>query len=422
MSIAENKKECNQERKQENEVKKPPFLLYTVPIFLVRAFAKLYWKLRIDNKEIKNLKEPALAIAPHMSTLDVVPTMCTLFPHKYNIVAAKDLFTWKQLKPFIEKFGAIPMTQCAMDLNSLRTIKAASDNGRSILLYPEGRTSLDGRQLYYLNPSIGKLIKFLGLPVVLVKTYGAYVTKPRYIKGFRRGRMESKASILLTKEQVKALSPTEIYKIVADSFVINDNAWQQENDIKFKAKCLASNLNYILYKCPRCGAEYENTISGDTLKCNACGNTVKYTPNGHLVPIGDGISIDRIDLWMDYEKESVIEETEREGFCLSKEVTALCRNDETREYENVGEGELFINKEIIGYRGVINGAFAEMELPLKNMPTVITKNTEAIELTFDNLTYRFMFKEKKYSTKYGLIVEALYAKNHNIPFTEKSLI
>ena len=402
------------EQKKTNVIKKPNPFAYTLPAYLVKAFSRVYWGLKTDNKEIKHLKSPILAIAPHMSTLDVVATVCTLLPTRYNVVTAKDLFTWKQLKPFIRAFGAIPINQCAMDLSSIKMIKGAIDNGNNVLLYPEGRTSLDGKNQYYLNPSIGKLIKFLNCNVVVVNANGCYATKPRYIKGFRRGKIESKASVLITKEELATLSPKAIYERVKDSLVTNDNIWQQNSGIKFKAKELASNLNYVLYKCPRCGTEYEMSASGDILKCNHCNNEVRLTADGHLVPIGDSISIDRIDLWMDYEKESILEELKAEDFAITKPVTAFIRNDEKHEYIEIGEGELFINKEFIGYNGTENGAFTEKKLPLKNMPTIITKNKEGIDLIFDNVTYRFMFTEKKYSTKYGLVVEMLFSINNGL--------
>ena len=400
--------------KKEFVVKKPAFFAYTFPAYIVKLFSRLYWKLKTDNSEIKGLTSPILAIAPHMSTIDVVATVCTLLPKRYNVVTAKDLFTWKQLKPFIKAFGAIPMSQCAMDLSSIKNIKSAIDKNLNVLLYPEGRTSLDGRNLYYLNPSIGKLIKFLNCNVVVVKANGCYSTKPRYIKGFRRGRIESKASVLITKEQLATLSPKEIYEKVKDSLVTNDNVWQIENGIKFKAKELASNLNYVLYKCPRCGREYCMKAEKDLLTCTSCNNVVRYTPEGRLVPVGDGVAIERIDLWMDYEKESILEEISQENFYISNPVNAFIRDDELHEYIPVGEGELYVDGEHIGYRGTENCALTDKKLSLKNMPTIITKNSEGIDLVFDNVTYRFMFVDKKYSTKYGLIVEAYFAKNNNL--------
>lgn len=404
----------------EIKIRKPSFFIYTIPAYIVKFIAKIKWRMKTDGSALKGVKGPILAVAAHASTLDIVPVVCTLLPRRFNMVAAKDLFTWKQLKPFINRFGAIPMNQCAMDLASIKMIKAAADRGRNIALFPEGRSSLDGRQSYYLNPSIGKLVKFLECTVAVVETHGVYATKPRYVKGFRKGRIEAKARVLITKEEIKTLKPAEIYERIRDSLVFNDNVWQQENHVEFKAKELASNLNYILYKCPKCGAEYETEASGDKLRCRACGNTVTYTPDGHLVAEGDGASIDRIDLWMDYERESVREEIEKdEEFRIAKPVIMYKRNDEVHKYVKEGEGEFFISKDAIGYLGTRNGAEWRTELPIANMPAIVTKNSEGIDLILDNKTYRFEFVEKKYSTKFGIVVEVMFAKRHGIPLTEK---
>lgn len=404
---------------KEVKIRKPSFFIYTIPAYIVKLIARIYWRMKTDNREIRGIKGPILAVAPHASTLDIVPAVCTLLPKRFNVVAAKDLFTWKQLSPFMKRFGVIPMNQCAMDLASVKMMKAASDSGRNILLFPEGRTSMDGRQMAYLNPSIGKLAKFLGCAIVLVKSEGVYVTKPRYIKGFRRGRINSKASLLMSAEEVAKATPKAIFEKVKESLVFNDNVWQQENGVKFKAKELASNLNYVLYKCPRCGAEYRMEAKGDELRCLECGNTVKYTPDGHLVAVGDGVSIDRIDLWMDYERESVAEELRAPDFRMEKPVTMYCRDDEKHEYIQEGEGYLYIDKDSIGYVGTKRGAEWRADLPIIAVPTIVTKNSEGVDLIIDNRTYRFLFTEHKYSAKYALIVESLFAERNGIRLTER---
>ena len=407
------KKDKNSKKKKRT-VRKPSFFLYVVAIFIARLFLIPYWRIKIDRKEIKGLKGPVLALSTHASTIDVVPVLFTLWPKRYNLIAAKDLFTWKELKPFITAFGAVPASQEGMDLAMIRTLINGSKEGRSFLLFPEGKTSLDGKQLYYMKPGVAKLVKLMNCPIVMVKTHGAYATKPRYIKGFRRGRMDVKATVLFTKEETKALKEGEIFDRIKSAFEYNDNIWQQENKIKFRAKEMASNLNYVLYKCPRCGAEYENETEKDVLRCKQCGNSVRLTPYGHLEPIGDATTIDRIDLWVDYERESIREEISREDFRLEKAVFVKMRDEEKHEYLDVGEGDLFITREKIGFVGIKDGAQWRAELPLLEMHQLVTKNQEGVDLEISGKTYRFLFKEHKYSAKYGFIVEELFAERNNI--------
>lgn len=402
--------------KKEKKTRKPSFFLYEIIAGIGILLTKLYWRVKVDRKEIKNIKGPTLAIAPHASTIDPVPVFAALWPKRYNIIAGKDLFTWKELKPFIKAFGAIPMTQGGMDLQSVKTMKKAVDDGRSLLLFPEGKTTLDGKQLFYMNPSVAKLIKMFGRQVVLVKTNGAYCTKPRYIKGFRRGRMEVKASILFTEEEVRDLKPQEIFMRIQQEFKYNDNVWQIENKVKFKAKNLADHLNYILYKCPKCGEEYKHIVTKNAMRCLACGNEVEMTCYGELKAKEGSVSKDRIDLWVNYEREEIEKETEKEDFCLRHAVTAYERNDEKHEYVEIGKGTLFIDRETIGYEGKKNGEDWNVIQHLAHMPYLVTKNKEGIDLNEDGKTYRFMFDEKKYSMKYGLVAEVLFAKRNGLTF------
>ncbi|MCR4660731.1 MAG: 1-acyl-sn-glycerol-3-phosphate acyltransferase [Clostridia bacterium] len=397
---------------KEDRIRKPSFFIYFLPILFLKPIIKWKFNLHINNKEIKKLKGPTLALQAHASQFDIVTAICSLFPKRYNIVAAKDLFTWKALKPFINAFGAIPITQLSLDLTSIRKMKNAIDQNRNVLLYPEGRTSLDGKELPFLSPAIAKLVKILDCNVVVIESKGNYLTKPRYYKGLRRGRIETYTRVLYTKEQVKDANPKEIFERIKEHIKFNDNVWQQENNIEFKGKNLAHGLDYILYKCPNCETEYEMSTSEDILTCNHCGNKIQYTKTGHLVSLNDLKTIDRIDLWMDYERASIQKELENEDFKLSKEVTVLCRDEIKHEYIEVGKGSLSIDKENITFNGQVNNEEKEFIQPLAKVPTIITKNTEGIDLVFDDITYRFLFVEHKYSTKYGLIVEELFRNNN----------
>lgn len=405
-----------QKDKTEFKVRKPSFLLYAVAARIIGFFAKLYWRIRIDKSATKDLKGPFFAIAPHMSTLDIIPTLLALLPHRANIVAAKDVFTWKELKPFIRAFGAIPMNQMGNDYRGVKLIMSAIEKGLNVVLFPEGKSSLDGRQAYYLNPTVAKLAKMLDCPVVLVKSHGAFLSKPRFANGFRRGRIETKTDILFTQAELRALEPDAIFARIEAAFETNDNVWQQANAVEFKAKELASRLNYILYKCPKCGAEYQMSASRDRLVCATCGNAVTYTSTGHLVADEGSETFDRIDQWVDFEKESVFNELKDPDFALRAPVALSRRDDAKFKFADVGEGELYLNRDAIGFDGVKSGEAWHCELPIARMPSIITKNDEGIDLQIKSTTYRFMFKEGKLSMKYMLYIENMFAMRNGIKY------
>lgn len=396
------------------KVKKPSFFLYWIPLIIVRFVVYLKWHHRVDRKELRHVKGPILAIANHCSTMDIVFSLHALLPRRYNVVTSKELFTWKPLKPFIKKFGAIPKNQCSIDITSLKLMKKALESNNNVLIYPEGRTSVDGKQLSYLAPSIAKFIKMMDTTVAFVRTDGAYLTKPRWFKGFRWGKVHTKTYVLLTVEEVRSLPNKVIYEKVKNALIFNDNIWQRENNVRFKSKNIAKHMEYILYKCPKCGVEYEMSTEGNRLRCNACGNEVEYTEYGELKAIGDSKTIDRIDLWYDYCRQSALEEIKKEDFYISKKTEFWLESAETKIFEKKGEGEFYMDKKHIGYNGTMDGKPFEFKQLLQLLPTLITKNEEGIDLVENDRIYRFLFVEKKWSAKYGLLCEQLFAYNNNL--------
>ncbi len=404
----EEKKKTKKEKKV--KVRRPSFFLYWLVAYITRPFFMLKWRQKIDRSGLKGLKSPIVAIGNHGSTIDVILSIIALLPKRYNIITGRDLFTWTALKPFIKSFGAIPKSQCSVDLASLRTMQAAVEQKRNLLLFPEGKTSIDGKELKYLSPSIGKFIKLLDCSIVIVHTNGAYLTRPRFCTGFKKGRIETKAYVLMTQEEVRKTNGKVIYEKIRDAIKFNDHEWQRENNIRFKSDEPAQNLNYILYKCPKCGAEYEmKIVDGKFIECGHCGNKVEYTEYGELKAVGDSKTFDRVDLWYAYERDAVTEELKQPDFEFKKEVTLLYDDGETGKFIESGEGDLSFKNGSVIYNGTFNGETVELSQNMDAMNAIVTKTKEGVDLTFDEKIYRFMFKEHKWSTKFGLFVEQNYA-------------
>lgn len=402
-------------KKGKSLVKRPSFWLYTLPALLAKPFAVFKYGQKIEKNNMKNVKSPILALANHASTMDAVFTIMALMPKRYNIVAAKDLFTWPQLKPFITRFGAIPKNQLSMDVNALRKMKSALENKQNVLVFPEGKTSIDGKEMYHLPENIGKFVKMMDSNVVIVKTNGSYLTKPRWFKGFRRGKVHSIVYPLMTREELRQMKPIEVYEAVAEALKYNDNIWQRDNKIEFTHKHYTKGLEYILYKCPKCGAEYANVTDDDYLTCTVCGNKVVYNSLGYLLPADkDSVAIDRIDLWTDMERQAVLKEIVKDDFSISKDVVLYVVDKEKYEYVKAGEGQLYINRKVIGYSGTLDGKHFVLEQSLKNMVNLITKNSEGVDLVEGDDIYRCLFKEHKWSTKYGFIVEQIYSLDNGL--------
>ncbi|MDR2090420.1 MAG: 1-acyl-sn-glycerol-3-phosphate acyltransferase [Clostridiales bacterium] len=279
-------------------------VLGTVLFFALSAFMRS----KPDKKKLaKSVKEPCLILSTHGSLFDAAYAGRAISPKYYTGVVAKKLFYVPILGKILKKCGFILKNQFTADINCIKQIKNSIDANVSVFMCPEGKTSVDGRTSY-LAPSVAKLIKWTGAPVLFYKPNGSYLSAPRFGKT-RRGKINVESRLLFTKEETKTLSADEIFERLNEAFQYNDHEYQEKNHLKFKSRAPASGLENLLYKCPKCGAEFQNVSKKDILECTACGNSVKIDLYGKISPNdGNSVAFDRIDRWVDFQKAALTEE------------------------------------------------------------------------------------------------------------------
>ena len=129
-----------------------------------------------------------------------------------------------------------------------------------------------------------KCIKFLGVPVVMIKTYGAFSRNPLYNNLQIRKNVSISADVkyLLSKDDIEKMSVTEISSIIKQEFSFDNFEWQQENQIKIDDDFRADNLNRVLFKCPACKTEGKTIGNGTTLICAHCNKEYELTEYGFM--------------------------------------------------------------------------------------------------------------------------------------------
>ncbi len=398
--------------------RKPSKFIYNFLVFIINILSKMLVKFEMKrDPNIKELKGPIVCLGTHLAVLDVATMMKSMNKYrKLNIVVGRDVMSWSVFKPIAKKLGFIPMSQFGLDLSSVRVITKAIKEGRSIALFPEGKISLDGQNLHYISPSIAKFLKMIGANVVFAHNYGGYCNNPKWSSGFRKGKMTHTIKVLFTADELKEKNVEDINSIIQDCFSFNENKYQQENKLKYKSKSPAKGLDYILYKCPKCMAEYENQTDDRHIFCNKCGNKVEYTEYGQLVPEGESVTFGRIDIWYDWQRECIRKALDDKDFQITKEVEWFKMDNEINKYAKSGEGKLSITYDNIEFNGKdIEGKDISLVCPLENQVAIIQKKKEGVDLTLENEINRFMFIEKKYSAKYNQIVEEIFRKRHSLP-------
>ncbi len=260
-------------------------------------------------------KGPFLILMNHSSFLDLEIASKIFFPKRYNIVCTSDGLVGKE--GLMRNLGCIPTQKFVSDINLITDMKHALLNNKiSVLMYPEASYSFDGTATP-LPRRMGVLFKALGVPVLMVTTYGSFARDPLYNNlQKRKVRVTAQVECLLSPDEVKEKTVDEIDGILDSAFAFDYFSWQKENRVKIDAPFRADGLHRILYKCACCKEEGKMEGSGTGLICHACGKTWELNEYGQLV----GECFSHIPDWYAWERECVRKEIEAGSYLLDTDV------------------------------------------------------------------------------------------------------
>ncbi|MBQ8340112.1 MAG: 1-acyl-sn-glycerol-3-phosphate acyltransferase [Clostridia bacterium] len=290
--------------------------------------------------------EPCLFLMNHSSFIDLKIASTILYPRPFNIVTTTDGFVGKNL--LMRRLGCIPTKKFVTDVALVRDMLYVLKKLKSsVLMYPEAGYSFDGTATPLPN-SIGKCLKLLGVPVVMIRTYGAFARDPLYNNlQLRRVRVSADMTYLLSPEDIAAKSAAELGEIVREAFTFDNFRWQQENEVEIDEPFRADCLNRVLYKCPVCHTEGEMKGEGTTLTCGHCGKKYILDEYGFIRAEEGETAFSHVPDWYAWERRCVAEELEADTYLLDTPVDIYMLVD-TKCLYRVGEGRLVHSKE--GFR------------------------------------------------------------------------
>lgn len=246
---------------------------------------------------------PWLVLMNHSSFIDLEIASKLLYPKPYNIVCTSDGLVGKEW--LMRQIGCIPTQKFVPDLMLIRDmLYAVREKKNSVLMYPEASYSFDGCATP-LPRQLGQLLKKLDVPVVMIRTYGAFARDPLY-NGLqkRKVNVSAKMECILTREEIAEKSVAELDQVLDDAFTFDNFAWQKENNVRIDAPFRADGLNRILYKCAHCGAE-DMVGEGVTLTCRRCGKVWELDEYGSLAAREGETEFAHIPDWYNWEREQV---------------------------------------------------------------------------------------------------------------------
>ena len=123
-------------------------------------------------------KGPWLILMNHSAFIDLEIASRILYPKPYCIICTSDGFVGKDW--LMRNLGCIPTQKFVSDITLIRDRQyTLNELKTSILMYPEASYSFDGTATP-LPRGLCVLVKKLGVPVVMIKTEGAFARDPLY--------------------------------------------------------------------------------------------------------------------------------------------------------------------------------------------------------------------------------------------------
>ena len=297
-----------------------------------------------ENMEEITKDTPALILMNHSSFTDL-QIVGTIFKDRpYNIVCTNDGFIGKE--GLMRSIGCIPTKKFIPESTLVKDMHYVLYALKSsVVMFPEASYSFDGTETP-LPKSLGKCVKLLKVPVVMIKTEGAFLRDPLYNNlQKRKAKVSAKVYRLLSPEEIEGMSTDEINSKLSEAFSYDHWKTQYEHGVIVDEPFRADGLHRVLYKCPKCSAEGQMLGKGTVIKCLSCGDEHELCPDGTLKNKNSGDTRFRfVSDWYRWERECVRKELENDQYSLYIDVDIMILTDLKSMYR-VGSGHLTHTKD-----------------------------------------------------------------------------
>lgn len=304
---------------------------------------------RVSARGAESLPDPPfLLLADHANALDPYAIGAfSPYPIRYmaNIEGVHPAMAF-----FAGLIGAYGRRKGASDIAAMRRTIALARGGEAIGLFPEGDRSWDGASTI-LRPGAGKLAKRLGLPIVLARQKGNYLSRPRWASFARKGSWDIEF-VVYDADEVARMSEGLVEALIVAALAKNEIKDAIREGRRFTASGpLAEGIGRLLWRCPICGKTDLLAGRGDEIRCRACLTRWELDANCRVRPINVPASLQASDIadlkdWHDWQVSTLpglIASGVRGAPGLVSEGVALSVR-EAGGLRRMGKGRLFLSR------------------------------------------------------------------------------
>jgi 1-acyl-sn-glycerol-3-phosphate acyltransferase len=356
---------------------------------------------------------PILMVGNHNTNWDGFYSCVMFFSRFPHYIVHDELFSNQKRSRIIGNFlGQIRRATTENDPEPLKSMKVFVDNGQSVGVFPEGDIDMFGKGIP-IGPTMGKMAKFLKVPVVIFKIKGAHLRAPRWSRLPHRSRIEVEVVDVISSEEVKTLTAPTIQKRVEAGIYSNEYDFQDSKKIKLLGPARAEWIELGLFLCPKCH-RYETFHSkGNDFTCQSCGLKVTINQN-LLLQFPEKVYFERPDKWDIWQQSSL-------GLDIDAMLPdALLFSAQDLKFETTPAEEYFKKNEYAGatirlYRDrlEISTAYQEIKIPITEINKVRLQYKDTLEIFYGANKIRLQRSTPKWSA-YLWVSVLLYLKKISV--------
>jgi 1-acyl-sn-glycerol-3-phosphate acyltransferase len=356
------------------------------------------YDLHADNREILvAIKPPYVLLPTHANFWD--PFFLNYFvPHPIFFVTSDALFRNRFISYWIRQFGCIPKSQSIPDIETIRNVMTVIRRGDVLCVYPEGMQTWDGSTLP-LNPNIARLLKVLKVPVIRVISHGAFSTCPRWSRNVRQGRVTLDFKLILSAEQIRALTAETVDGIIRKELSYDEWEWLSRSHRFFNNFFGAHGMEKVLYGCPSCGAMGSIRGALNLVRCNRCGFLARFNNKGRFVNSRSRAVPANLREWNERQRAilkkrllAAIADPIRHGAPLMFNTVRAYTGYRVNPMKKHGMGAITLHVDRLVFTPD-NAKVARLEFPIGKIDGIAILRRH-IEFYFEKTLYRFRFLSK----------------------------
>jgi len=251
------------------DIKKSSNAVFAMLRFILTPILHSKYSFLFEYETSRDIKRPCVILANHQTAFDQFAVGIG-FKFGINYIASDSIFR-HGFQSWLMKVltQPIPFSKGSQDASAIIKMFTVIKQGGAVGMFVSGNRSFFGEECT-LKPGIGKLVKKMGVPVVIAKMRGGYNIKPRWKSRPNKGKMRAGVTRVIKPEELASFSPEQLDEIIMKEIYFNEFEWNAVEKIEFTGKYKAEFLERALFYCPECKSLESLSSKGNEFFCASC--------------------------------------------------------------------------------------------------------------------------------------------------------